>query len=247
MLKEHCGFAEYAIHDALTAIVLGDSLPMDPVILAASPCAAWTAHRALYDKLRLPPISSGESDSNRSLCIVGASGGVGSFTIQMARLSGVQNIIAVCSSLHEDHVRKLGAHQVIDYRREPSIHEALQRITHQEGVDMILDCVGAETTKDAIRSLKFDGMICPIVSFADGGLEGFLKSIVFCQISLGGAHNAGIEARKRLVTCGETVTDLILQGMLTVPVTKTITLEEVPETLQSMLSANNTGKIVLKF
>jgi NADPH:quinone reductase-like Zn-dependent oxidoreductase len=252
MFKGNGGFAEYAIHDALTAIVLGKELPADAILLAATPCAAWTAHRALYDKLHIPRIgatavtqSADEEEEEKVLCIVGASGGVGCFALQLAKLSGVKRIIAVCSKKNFDQVMKLGATDVIDYREE-SIYDGIQRLTNGQGVDWILDCVGAATAKDAIRSLKFDGLICPIVSFAEGDLTGFLMSHVFCQVSLGAAHGQGVGPRKRLLACGKAVTDLVLQGKIEVPVTKVISLEEVGITLQEMLAANNTGKIVLK-
>ncbi len=247
MMKGNGGFAEYAIHDALTCVMLGKDLPFDPVTLAATPCAAWTAHRALYDKLHLPKIDEivQQDDPEKVLCVVGASGGVGCFALQFAKLSGVKRIIAVCSKKNFDHVKKLGATDVIDYHDE-TVHDGLQRLTNGEGVDWILDCVGAATTKDAIRSLKFDGLICPIVSFAEGDLNGFLMSHVFCQVSLGAAHGQGLAPRRRLVACGKAVTELVLLGRIEVPVTKVISLEDVGTTLKEMLTANNTGKIVLK-
>lgn len=244
MLTQHGGFAEYAIHDALTTVNFGKTLPMDPVVLAATPCAAWTAYRALFDKLRIPKIGSSEVDE-RTLCVTGASGGVGTFAVQLAKLAGIKNVIGVCSEKNVEFVKSIGVDHVIDYKKE-SIHDGIQRITNGEGVDMIIDCVGSETSKDAIRSLKFDGMICPVVSFAEGDLQGFLSSYVYCQISLGAAHRRGLEPRKRLIACGRAVTDLVLQGKLQVPVTKIVSLEEVADTLKAMLAANNTGKIVLK-
>ncbi len=249
MLTQNGGFAEYAIHDAFTTVNLGKSLSLDPVVLAATPCAAWTAYRALFDKLRVPAIAASSTASvqdDRTLCVIGASGGVGSFAVQLARLAGVKRVIGVCSTKNLEHVRHLGAHDVIDYKQESSIHEALQRLTNGEGIEMILDCVGSETTNDAIRSLKYDGMVCPIVSFAEGDLTGFLMSYVYCQISLGAAHRRGLDARKRLIAVGNLVTELVIQGKLQVPVTKVIGLEEVPSTLSEMISANNTGKIVLR-
>ncbi len=246
MLKGNGGFAEYAIHDALTTIVLGKILPSDPAILAATPCAAWTAYRALYDKLHIPRIGSDCADEkDKALCIVGASGGVGCFALQFAKLSGVKRIIAVCSKKNFDLVKRLGATDVIDYKEE-RIHDGIQRLTNGGGVDWILDCVGSATAKDAIQSLNFDGLICPIVSFAEGDLTGFLMNHVFCQVSLGAAHGQGIGPRKRLLSCGKSVTDLVLQGKIEVPLTKRIHLEEIGGMLQEMLAANNTGKIVLE-
>ncbi len=139
MKKKYGGFAEYAIHDALTTVVVAENAEslnsLDTLALAGSPCAAWTAHRALYDKLRIPKIVT---DPDSSIVIVGASGGVGTFALQFAKISGFQHIVAVCSKKNEEYVRSLGATDVIDYRSETSIHEAIQRITNNEGTDFIL-------------------------------------------------------------------------------------------------------------
>ncbi len=247
MKKGNGGFAEYAIHDALTTVNLGKQCPLDPVLLAATPAGAWTAYRALYDKLHLPIFDVGKQtvDDRNSICIVGGSGGVGSFAIQMAKLSGIEHIIAVCSKKNEEHVKKLGATDFIDYTTE-SIHDGIQRITNGEGVDWILDCVGSETMKDSIRSLKFDGAICPTDAIVEGDLNGFLMSHVFCQVGLGSAHSRGLGPRKRMQACGKIVTNLLLEGRIVAPVTRVITLDEVGPTLMEMLSGHNTGKIVLK-
>jgi NADPH2:quinone reductase len=139
MKKKYGGFAEYAIHDALTTVVVADNADsiesLDPLALAGSPCAAWTAHRALYDKLRVPKVVT---DPDSSIAIIGASGGVGTFALQFSKISGFQRIIAVCSKKNEEYVRSLGATDVIDYRMESSIHEAIQRVTNNEGIDYVL-------------------------------------------------------------------------------------------------------------
>jgi len=117
MLTTHNGFAEYAIHDALTTINFGKTLPkdLDPVVLAATPCAAWTAYRALFDKLRIQKIGSLETD-DRSLCVTGASGGVGTFAVQLAKLAGIKTVIGVCSEKNIEFVKSIGADHVIDYK-----------------------------------------------------------------------------------------------------------------------------------
>ncbi len=167
MKKGNGGFAEYSIHDALTTVLINDK-SFDPVTLAASPCAAWTAHRALYDKLNVPKVVT---DTDLSIVIVGASGGVGTFALQFAKMSGFTKIIAVCSKKNGEYVRSLGATDVIDYHSEPSLCDAIQRAVSNEGVDYVLDCVGEVTARDAVRALRFDGKICPVVSYAEGDMQ----------------------------------------------------------------------------
>ena len=127
MKKPYGGFAEYSLQDPTTCVLLPEILPegVDVSSLAASPCAAWTAYRTLFEKLRIPKIIGIDTlESNRTdassltLAIIGASGGVGSYAIQLAKLAGVGNIIAVCSTANVEYCRQLGATNVIDYKTE---------------------------------------------------------------------------------------------------------------------------------
>ncbi len=94
---------------------------------AAVPLTALTARRALALKPELGPAST--------VLINGASGGVGSFAVQLAARAGSM-VVAVSSERNRDLVRDLGAGEVIDYTREP----VLSRF---DRYDLILDAVGS--------------------------------------------------------------------------------------------------------
>ncbi len=94
---------------------------------AAVPLAALTAQRALALKPDLGPAST--------VLINGASGGVGTFAVQLAHRIGSM-VVAVSSERNRDLVRELGAGEVIDYTREP----VLSRV---DRYDLILDAVGS--------------------------------------------------------------------------------------------------------
>jgi NADPH2:quinone reductase len=175
MQRQHGGFAEYSIQDAATIVRLPKELPngIDALTLAGTPCAAWTAYRVLFEKLRVAKLdSTGAADVNNrklSLAIIGASGGVGSFALQLARLAGIGQIIGVCSTANLAHCMSLGATEVIDYKTE-SIHDGIMRVTAGKGIDLLIDNVGSDTCKEGVRCLKFNGIVCPVVSFAEGDL-----------------------------------------------------------------------------
>ena len=153
--------------------------------------------------------------SDSTISITGASGGVGSFALQFAKQAGFKSIIGISSGKHEGFVRRLGANAHIDYQKE-AIDVGLKRVS-PEGVDYVIDCVGADTTKLAVDSMKHGGKILPIVSFADfGDIRCFMKSITITQVALGGHHGGGLKARNRLRAIGEAVTDMILNGILEV-------------------------------
>ena len=91
------------------------------------PCVGLTALQGLRDKARLK--------AGQSVLIVGASGGVGTMAVQIARTMGVE-VVAVCSTANVDLVRSLGATRVIDYLKQDVLLET-QRF------DAVFDCVGS--------------------------------------------------------------------------------------------------------
>lgn len=108
---------------------------------AAVPIAALTALQGLRDKGRLEP--------GDSVLINGASGGVGTFAVQIARSMGL-HVTGVCSGRNAARVRALGAERVIDYTRED-----FTRDDHQ--YDVVLDLVGNRGLLEVRRVLKPDG------------------------------------------------------------------------------------------
>ena len=247
------GLAEYALHDALTLVNLdrmrGVATLPDAVTLAGAPCAAWTAYRALHDKLRLTP--------DDRFAVVGAAGGVGSFALQIAKLAGCKQVIAVCSERNVDYCLSLGATQCVTREQlsgapDGGLGAALRRVTGGGGVDRLLDCVGEATTTEAYQSLAYDGIVLPLVSVGTPtafGMQSFLSSHCWAQLALGGAHAAGEAARSRLRVAGEAVTRLVCAGKLRVPVERVLeahALEVAAEALVGMLKADTRGKIVLR-
>lgn len=108
---------------------------------AALPVAGVTALQGLRDKARLQPA--------QTVLINGASGGVGTFAVQIAKMLGA-TVTGVCGAKNVDLVRSLGADRVIDYTRED-----FTRIGSRW--DVILDCVGNVSVSSARRALRPGG------------------------------------------------------------------------------------------
>jgi NADPH:quinone reductase-like Zn-dependent oxidoreductase len=108
------------------AMTMGDA--------AALPLAGMTALQGLRDAGGLPL----EGTKARVL-IVGASGGVGHFAVQLAKGMGA-HVTGVCSGRNAALVRGLGADEVLDYTRPDAFQGA-------SGFDLVLDCVGADAAK----------------------------------------------------------------------------------------------------
>ena len=109
---------------------------------AAVPEAALTAWQAL---LKLAKMKSGDQ-----VLVIGASGGVGSYGVQIAKALGA-SVTGVCSTTNIELVKNLGADQVIDYKKV-KFNDILT------GYDIVLDCVGNESLQSCASVLKSDGI-----------------------------------------------------------------------------------------
>jgi len=132
-------YAEYAA-------VRGDLLAPKPSNLsfeeaATVPVAAFTALQGLRDHGKLQP--------GHKVLVNGASGGVGTFAVQIAKALG-GGVTAVCSTRNVDMVRSIGADRVIDYTTED--------FTKSGHYDLLLDCVGNRSLSDSKQALTADGI-----------------------------------------------------------------------------------------
>lgn len=122
------GYAEYAVLPARVAAKKPPSVSYEEA--AAAPLAALTALQALRDDGRL--------EAGGRVVIVGASGGVGHYAVQIARALGAGEIIGVCSGRNAETVRDLGADRVVDYKTEAFPAALLEEARY----DLVFDALG---------------------------------------------------------------------------------------------------------
>ncbi|WP_282066333.1 zinc-binding dehydrogenase [Vibrio rotiferianus] len=230
------GFAEYAIQDSRTLVAHPD---VAPEVAAASPCAGWTAYRALVDKLNI--------STRKSIFIAGGSGGVGSFAIQLARFFGVEIIITTSSAANHEFVRSLGATHVIDYKQE-DVREQIMAITEGSGVEVSLDCVGGDNDILCASVLGFEGEMVELVrtTRATEYPGAFLQGLTFHQLSLGSGHVNGARGLQSIVEAGTSFSALLEAGNIKVGNLKVIALEAAGEALLSIRQQRTVGKVVVK-
>ncbi|HEX8228099.1 MAG TPA: NAD(P)-dependent alcohol dehydrogenase [Chloroflexia bacterium] len=143
----HGGFAEYVC-------VREKALLLKPVNVSfeaasAVPVAAVTALQALRDKGQIQP--------GHKVLINGASGGVGTFAVQLAKAFGAE-VTGVCSTRNLEVARRIGADHVIDYTQEDFTRNGKQ-------YDLIVDIAASRSISDYKRALSPEG-ICVIIGFS---------------------------------------------------------------------------------
>ena len=134
---------------------------------AAVPIAGLTALQGLRDK--------GAVKAGMKVLITGASGGVGTFAVQIAKAFNA-NVTGVCSTSKLNLVRSLGADQVIDYTRDDFSRRGQQ-------YDLIFDCVGNRSISDCRRALTPNGMYLGVGVRQGGRLIGPLPRLIKVMVA----------------------------------------------------------------
>lgn len=158
------GFAEYATARENRLALKASNCSFEEA--AALPVAGFTALQALRDK--------GHIKRGQKVLVNGASGGVGTFAVQIAKSYGTE-VTGVCSTRNLDMVRKIGADHVIDYTKEDFTRNG-------QRYDLICDAVGNHSVPDYKRALNPNG-ICVIVGFS--GLSRLVSNLVRGRLSRG--------------------------------------------------------------
>jgi len=140
------GFAEYVAVPERALALKPANLSLEAA--AAVPIAALTALQGLRNKGQIQP--------GQKVLVNGASGGVGTFAVQIAKALGTE-VTGVCSTRNVDMVRSIGADDVVDYTKEDFTRNSQQ-------YDLIFDAVGNRSVADLERALKSRG-ICAVAGF----------------------------------------------------------------------------------
>ena len=141
------GFAEYAV--AKMGDIASKPQSLDFENAAAVPLSALSAWQAIFD---LAHLSGGQR-----ILIAGASGGVGSLAVQLAKAKGAY-VIGTASGRNEEFVRDLGADEFVDYTKR-NFEEVVK------DVDVVFDAVGGGTFERAFQTLKKGGFLVTSVEF----------------------------------------------------------------------------------
>src|SRR5438034_919270 len=200
---------------------------------ASVPVAAITALQGLRDQ--------GKIQARQKVLINGASGGVGTFAVQIAKSFGTE-VTGVCSTRNLDMVRSLGADHVIDYTKE-DFTKTDQRY------DLIFDLVGNHSFSERRRILNPNG-ICVMAGIGGAGWhEGFATRLLG---ELNGYLRSRFTRQKFIAYIAQfnkadmsILADLIQSGKITPVIDRTYKLSEVASALAYLETGHARGKVVL--
>ena len=163
--------------------------------------------------------------------IVGATGGVGSYAVQLTARRGAR-VIATARRAHEAFVRELGAAETIDHTTEDLAGAIL--VAHPEGIEAIIDVVSDREALGRIaRLVKRGGRVASSVYAAD------VESLAERSID---ARNIGMQPGARRL---EELSRLVDAGEISVRLARTFPLERAPEALEESRLGHVRGKLVL--
>jgi NADPH:quinone reductase-like Zn-dependent oxidoreductase len=183
------------------------------------PLVGLTAYQALFD--------AGNLKEGETVLILGASGGVGSMAIQLAKWKGA-NVIGVAGSSNQEYMQKLGADETIDYSGG-DLSEAVNKAA-PSGVDMIFHCSRGDSLKQCSGSLKENGRLISITNSNPDRREDVYFEYVFVE-----PNAVQLEHLAQLAD----------DGHLSVHVSKTYNLDETAEALAKIETLHTRGKIII--
>jgi alcohol dehydrogenase len=228
------GMAEYCLvaADQLVAMPAGVSFEQ----AASLPVAYGTAHRML--------ITHKTIEQGERVIVLGASGGVGTGCVILAKLLGAHVIACASSDEKLARLKAMGADEVIDYTKTDWSKWAVekygkpQRRSYEGGVDVVINFTGGDTWHPSLRCLKRGGKLLVCGATAGYDPKEDLRYVWSFELKIIGSNSFYDEDLKGLM-------DLIQQGKMKPVIDKVLPLEQAREGLRLIQDREVIGKVVV--
>jgi NADPH:quinone reductase-like Zn-dependent oxidoreductase len=228
------GMAEYCLvaSDQLVAMPAGVSFEQ----AASLPVAYGTAHRML--------ITHKTIEKGERVIVLGASGGVGTGCVILAKLLGADVIACASSDEKLARLKQMGADEVIDYTKTDWSKWAVekygkpQRRSYEGGVDVVINFTGGDTWHPSLRCLKRGGKLLVCGATAGYDPKEDLRYVWSFELKIIGSNSFYDEDLKGLM-------DLIQQGKMKPVIDKVLPLEQAREGLRLIQDREVIGKVVV--
>jgi alcohol dehydrogenase len=203
---------------------------------AALPVAYGTAHRMMF--------TNGGIKKGERCLVLGASGGVGSCCVLLAKLAGAEVVAATSSDEKAVQLRAMGADHIIDYTTQAfekevwKLYEKPHRRTYDGGVNMVVNFTGGDTWVPSFKCLQRGGRLMTCGATAGFDPKTDIRYIWTFELQILGSNSW---AREDL----EALLGYIDKGEMTVPIDKVFPLPEAQEALRLIEDREVIGKVIV--
>src|SRR5690606_28354793 len=228
------GMAEYCLVSQDQLIALPDGVDYDAA--AALPVAYGTAHRML--------ITHNTVKAGDKVLVLGASGGVGTACVVLAKLLGAEVIACAGSASKLERLKALGADHLVNYRDTDFSKWAIgqygkpQRRNYEGGVDVVINFTGGDTWVPSLKCLKRGGTLLVCGATAGHAPAEDLRYVWSFELNIKGSNSFYDENLKALL-------DLVAEGRIDPLIDRSVPLEQAAEGLALIRDREVLGKVIV--
>ena len=236
-LTGYGAFAEEVIVPEQNLLPVPDGMSDEKA--AAFTMVYGTSYYALKQRGNLQP--------GETLLVLGASGGVGLATVELGKAMGAKVIAAASSAEKLAVAKEAGADELINYTEEP-LKDAVKKLTHSKGVDVIYDPVGGDFTEQALRAMGWNGRHL-IIGFAAGDIPVSYTHLTLLKgCSVVGVFWGSFTQREPEASAQNMMElmKLYAEGKIDPKISAVYDFENYAEALGALTGRKATGKVVLK-
>ena len=181
----------------------------------------------------------GRLEAGQRVLVNGASGGVGTYAVQLAKALGAAHVTAVCSTHNVETAARIGADRVVDYTREDATATS-------ERYDLIFDNAGVWPLRTCGRMLAEGGSYVMVSSPKSRWLHPLPRMVANpLYFMLASGHGPGFKVAARNTADLELLADLATRGLLKPVMDRRFTLDEAPEAVRLQGEFHARGKSVV--
>jgi NADPH:quinone reductase-like Zn-dependent oxidoreductase len=219
---------EYGAFDENGLVEIPEHLSFEQA--ATLPCAGVTAWNAL--------IVSGQVKAGDTVLTLGT-GGVSVFALQLAKMHGARVIATSSSDEKLERAKRLGADEIINYKKTPDWDKEVLRLTDKLGIDHVVEVGGAGTLSKSLNAVRIGGHVAVIGVLAGAG-EFDPRSILMKAVRMQGVM---VGSRRMFEEMNKAVESNGLKPVID----KTFAFEDAAAALRYMETGAHFGKVVVKF
>jgi NADPH2:quinone reductase len=232
------GYAEYCLASANLCLPIPEGFSF--IQAAALPETFFTVWSTVFDRAKLLP--------NETLLIHGGCSGIGTTAIQLAKYFGAKVIVTSGSETKCDFCLTLGADAAINYQQHDFVEE-IQKLTHNTGVDVILDIMGGDYLPRNLKCMATDGRLIQIALQNGAKAEINLLPILLKRLTLTGSTLRARDDQFKADIAqklNQLIWPLLESGAVKPIIHSTFALTEAAKAHALMESFQHIGKIILE-